>query len=169
MLINATTLKQGSGSAEKEFRSPGGSQSLRNQSTAITKCRVRYRRLFEGKLFGDVVSLTGSLEDWRSSLFFFFYSQRQTGFFRSSGAGSCGMSGNRTQPGWLAVNPQTVPSSHSANNPLEAVLIWMILLTPRHPLPVISQAPYERRRPSRPPSQLSALASQGSLPSGWLG
>ena len=41
------------------------------------------------------------------------------------------MSGTRIQPGWLAVNPQTVPSSHKAKSPLEAVLIWMILLTPR--------------------------------------
>jgi hypothetical protein len=96
----------------------------------------------------------GSLEAGRSGCF--FYSQRQTGFSRSSGAGSCGMSGNRTQRGWLAVNPQMVPSSHSAKNPLEAVLIWMILLTPRHPRPVISQAPCERRWPLRPPSQLSA-------------
>ena len=44
------------------------------------------------------------------------------------------MSGNRTQLGWLAVNPHTVPSSHRAKNPLEAVLIWMMLLTPRQPL-----------------------------------
>jgi hypothetical protein len=41
------------------------------------------------------------------------------------------MSGTRIQQGWLAVNPQTVPSSHKAKSPLEAVLIWMILLTPR--------------------------------------
>ena len=44
----------------------------------------------------------------------------QTGFSRSSGVGSCG------------------------KNPLEAVLIWMILLTPRQSRPVISQVPYER-------------------------
>jgi hypothetical protein len=41
------------------------------------------------------------------------------------------MSGNRTQLGWLGVNPQTVPSSHRAKNPLVAVLIWIIVLTPR--------------------------------------
>jgi hypothetical protein len=73
---------------------------------------------------------------WRLAVLRCFHSQRHTGFSRSSGAGSCGMSGNRTQLGWLAVNPQIVPSSHSAKNPLEAVLIWMILLTARHSLPV---------------------------------
>jgi hypothetical protein len=61
------------------------------------------------------------------------------------------MSGTRIQPGWLAVNPQTVPSSHKAKSPLEAVLIWIILLTPRQQRAVISQTPYELRWPLRPP------------------